>query len=87
MKYGIDVGHKWMAVSTIAVGGYYPDSPIAKYLGQIGFTMIQTVYQIHEKLSQSGTLWYLRIIFSNVIIFGNERYKNGNDWGDTFQNW
>ena len=24
---------------------------LAKYLGQIGFTMIQTVYQIHEKLS------------------------------------
>ena len=31
--------------------GHYPDSPIAKYLGQIGLTMIQTAYQIHEKLS------------------------------------
>ena len=28
---------------------------------------------------QSGTLWYLRIIFSNVIIFGNKGYKNSND--------
>ena len=33
--------------------GHYPHSPVTKYLGQIGFTMIQIAYQIHEKLSAS----------------------------------
>ena len=28
-------------------------SIVAKYLGQTGFTMIQTAYQVHQKLSAS----------------------------------
>ena len=40
-------------IENIRIWGRYPDLPGAKYLGQIGFTMIQMAYQVHKKLYAS----------------------------------
>ena len=48
----------------------------------------QDWYSFHDAdWDQSGTLWYLRIIFRNITIFSNGRWKNENDHEDMFQKW